>query len=168
MFKLLVLAVAAVPALYGCATRYQADGFTGGFSETQLDRNVFRVSFEGNGFTKVERAQDFALLRSAELTLKNGYTHFAIMDANASRDYVGSVAMPSQSYTTGSAWTTGGRTFGSAQTTTTPGPVINVSRPMVTNTIMLFNGRPDIPATIYDAKFVCGSLGKKYRASCGA
>ena len=38
-----------VAVLAGCATAYQPEGLTGGFDETQLDRNVFRVSFKGNG-----------------------------------------------------------------------------------------------------------------------
>src|SRR5437764_1386447 len=50
-----------------CATPYQRHGFTGGFSESQLDENVFRVNFRGNGYTSPERAADFTLLRSAEL-----------------------------------------------------------------------------------------------------
>lgn len=41
------------PALIaaGCATGYHARGLSGGFSETQLDENVFEVSFHGNGYT---------------------------------------------------------------------------------------------------------------------
>lgn len=55
--------------LEGCATSHQEKGFTGGYSETQLAPDVFRVNFAGNGYTSSERAQDFALLRAAELSL---------------------------------------------------------------------------------------------------
>ena len=50
--------------MQSCATTYQSEGLTGGFSETQLDENIFRVTFYGNGYTGKERVTDFALLRS--------------------------------------------------------------------------------------------------------
>ena len=70
--------------LGGCATSYQKSGFSGGFSETQLSENVWKVHFRGNAKTTMERATDFCLLRSAELTLENGYKYFAIVDENSS------------------------------------------------------------------------------------
>src|SRR5258708_35613196 len=48
MSMLLVLSVLS------CATGYHAHGLSGGFSETQLDENVFQVSFKGNGYTSRE------------------------------------------------------------------------------------------------------------------
>jgi len=48
VFGGLVLALLAA-----CATPYQSKGYTGGFSETQLDVNVFRVNFNG---TLIRRA----------------------------------------------------------------------------------------------------------------
>jgi len=65
--------------LTACATGYQSSGFTGGFKDTQLAPDVFRVSFSGNGFTSSDRVQDFALLRAAELTLANDARYFAVI-----------------------------------------------------------------------------------------
>jgi hypothetical protein len=70
--------------LAGCATNYQSRGWSGGYSETQLDENMFMVSFQGNGYTAMDRAIDFTLLRSAALTLENGYNYFATIEANSS------------------------------------------------------------------------------------
>ena len=64
-----IAAASASLVLVACATAYQPQSFSGGFSETQLDKNVFRVSFKGNGYTNAERAEEMALLRSAELAL---------------------------------------------------------------------------------------------------
>jgi hypothetical protein len=64
-------------SIQACATGYKSDGFVGGYSETQLDENVFKVAFRGNGYTRQDRAADFTLLRSAELALKSGYSYFA-------------------------------------------------------------------------------------------
>ena len=44
--------------LGGCATQYQPQGTTGGFTETQLDRNVFRVSFGANAYTSARQAEE--------------------------------------------------------------------------------------------------------------
>lgn len=52
----------------------------GGYSETQLDTNVFEVIFVGNSETPRSRANNFVLLRSAELAIKNGYKYFVVMD----------------------------------------------------------------------------------------
>jgi hypothetical protein len=67
----------AVALLTGCATTYKPQqGFSAGYSDTRLDINVFRVAFRSNAYTSAERAEDLALLRSAEITLQNGFTHF--------------------------------------------------------------------------------------------
>src|SRR4051812_5773181 len=46
----------------GCTTAYQKSGPDGGFSETRLDSNVFKVTFDGNGQTTPEEAAELALL----------------------------------------------------------------------------------------------------------
>ena len=84
--SLVLLNLFALTLLFGCATGYQSTGFSGGYEETQLSENMYEVSFRGNGYTRKKKAADFALLRCAELTLQNGYTHFAIIDKNASND----------------------------------------------------------------------------------
>jgi hypothetical protein len=160
-------AISLAVLLGGCATAYQPEGFSGGFSETQLDTNIFRVSFRGNGYTRAERAEELALLRSAELTLKNGFTHFAIIDSR-SREQLGTYTTPTQSYTTANATAYGNSAYGTARTTTYGGQTFMISEPSTTNTIMCFNGKPNIQALVYDAQFVCNSLGQKYGVVCGA
>lgn len=156
-----VFAFITVALLAGCATSYQAQSFSGGFSETQLDKNVFRVTFKGNGYTQSERAEDFALLRSAELTLKHGFTHFAIIDGRQSNDY-GVMTTPTQSYTTGSVTSYGNTAYGSAHTTTTGGQSFIIKKPSSTNTIVCFNGKPENGMFVYDAQFIYTSLTAKY------
>jgi len=55
-----LLSISAI--LSACATSYQKEGATRGYTETQLDTNVFQVSFRGNGYTEKQRASDFTLL----------------------------------------------------------------------------------------------------------
>ncbi len=77
------LVFVALLALAGCATGYRPENANGGYSETQIDRNVFRVTFKGN--IRVDQAQtnEMALLRSAEVTLANGFAWF-VTSGNAS------------------------------------------------------------------------------------
>jgi hypothetical protein len=164
-----VLTAVAVLLLAGCAiptptpTPYQPKGFSGGYSDVQLDKNVFRVSFRGNGFTSRDRAEELALLRSAELTLKSGFTHFIIVDGRSSSQY-GAFTAPTMSTTTGSTSLYGNTAFGSATTTTTGGQTFMVRKPSVTNTIVCFDGKPNVNALVFDAQFVFTSLAKKYEA----
>ena len=150
-----------VLVLCGCATTYQPKGFSGGFSETQLDTNVFRVAFNGNGYTGREKAEDYALLRSAELALQNGFTHFAILDSRAGTNY-STFRTPTQSTTTGTASVYGNTAYGSATTTTTGGQSFLVQKPSSTNTIFCFKGKPEGVFT-YDAAFLQRSLSQKYK-----
>lgn len=146
--------------LSACATTYQPQSFTGGFTETQLDKNVFRVSFQGNGYTARERAEDFTLLRSAELTLKNGFNYFVIVDGKSGTDY-SAFTTPTQSTTYGSANVYGNTAYGRATTTTTGGQTVVVQRPSSTNTIVCMNDKPE-GVFAYDAAFVYRSLSGKY------
>src|SRR5262245_65287639 len=79
-----ILVAFAAFLLSGCATSYQSNGFTGGYSETQLAPDVFRVAFRGNRYTSPEQARDFCMLRAAELALQHGFTHLARSEEHTS------------------------------------------------------------------------------------
>lgn len=159
--RFVLVLVAASFLLAGCATGYQARGFSGGFTETQLDTNVFRVTFNGNGYTAGDRAADFALLRCAELTLQRGYTHFAVVDARS--DVTASTyTTPKQTYTTATVNAYGNMAQGSAQTYTTGGQTFTAHMPSSTNTILLLHGKPDNGLFAFDAQFIYMSITQKY------
>lgn len=80
--------IAIAVLLAGCATPYTSDGLIGGFSEKQLEPEVWRVTFAGNGYTTPETAQTYWLYRAANLTLDNGYDGFQILsNINLVRGY---------------------------------------------------------------------------------
>lgn len=51
-----------------------------GYSEVQLSPTIVRVSFLASSSTRREAAEDFALLRSAEVALLRGHRYFVIRD----------------------------------------------------------------------------------------
>lgn len=168
MFKSFWIA-SLVLALTGCMTAYQPDGLTGGYTEVQLSENVWRVSFKGNGYTSRERAVDMALLRSADLTIQQGYNYFAFSDSKSRTDTVGVGTTPTTSYTTGSAYRSGNNIYGSATTTTTGGQTIFISTPTANNTVVMFKNKPEnVNGMVYSALFICDSLGKKYDVQCAS
>lgn len=154
------MSIAVVVLLTGCATAYQPQGATGGFSSSQLDENVFQVSFKGNGYTDRDKANDYALLRSAEIALEKGYSYFIIVDA---QQYA-----KNSTYTTPVTATTNisSNAYGSsytAKTTFSGGEAYNISRPRATNTIICFKDKPNVFS--YRAEFVVKSLKEKYGLS---
>ena len=65
-----------------CATTYKkASSLTGtGYSDSVLQQGMYEITFNGNSDTQVTTAQDYALLRAAEICLENGYQTFEIIN----------------------------------------------------------------------------------------
>jgi hypothetical protein len=146
--------------LTSCATQYTSSGFAGGYSDTQLAPDAFRITFSGNGFTSSERTQDFALLRAADLTLRHGFRYFAIINS-ASGGSTSSITLPGQSYTTASATGYGNSVYGSATTTYVPPTNIPIFKPNTGLLIRCFAERPE-GGYGFDAQFLSKSLRSKY------
>lgn len=161
-----LLGLAAIAAVVvGCATGYQPAGLAGGFTETQLDSNVWRVSFQGNGYTRGEKVEDFAMLRSAELALQNGFTHFAFLSSKTGGQAI-AITAPTTTYTTSNASVYGNNVSGTATSHTYGGGTTFVTAPSAQNLVMMFKGKPNVQGIVYDAQFICQSLGRKYEVVC--
>ena len=108
-----------------------------GYSDIKLDDNVFQIYFKGNYRTGMERVNDFALLRAAEVTLKNGCDYFAILDGNQYvKEYINSYNFSMIS---------------SAEIVRKPGMILK---------IRCFKEKPDVFA--YNAKNIVKNISKKY------
>ncbi len=153
-------AAAVVALAFGCATPYQSKAFRGGYSETRLAPDVFRIHFRGNAYTSSERAQDFAILRAAQLARERGFPYFAVINESSSSS-VHTFTTPGQSYSSGSAVVTGSTATYSGQTTHYPGQTVLMYKPQ---TGLLIRGFPERPQGIYtfDAAFLEQSLRDKY------
>lgn len=69
---------------YQPAVRGQHPG--GGYSETALGQGRYRVNFTGNSLTARDRVEGYLLYRAAELTVRDGYDWFLIVDRLTERD----------------------------------------------------------------------------------
>lgn len=151
----------------GCATPYKQSGLMGGFTETQLDENVYKVSFRGNGYTSGERAEELALLRSADLTMRKGYKYFVLADSNSDSKIASSYTAPVTSHSNSSAYAVGNTVYGSSTTTSYGGHTQYYVKPSTTNTVVMFREKPQATGLVYSAEFLCKSLARKYGAGCG-
>lgn len=155
-----VIALIAPLLLSACASTYTPKstppGFNGYF-DTQLGKNVFQAGFQGDGFDSRERVTDLALLRSAEVTLQNGFAYFVIVnmaDNSTGANYV------TPTTTTATARVVGSTAYGNASTY--GGQSFYITYPNTTNTIICFKEEPAIQGLVYDAKFVVASLKAKH------
>jgi hypothetical protein len=73
-------ALFAAGMLTACSTPYRPLNNGHGFSDEGQNTNEARVSFFGNGNTSSQKVLDFAMRRSAELTLEKGFSHFSVLD----------------------------------------------------------------------------------------
>jgi hypothetical protein len=148
-----------IGVLAGCATGYSSTNFTGGYSDTQLAPDVFRVKFNGNGYTSQERAQDFALLRAADLTQANGFTLFAVIN-ESDQSVQESYTTPGTINTYGSYNSNTG--YYSATSFYDPGVTYNFFKPRTGMLIRCFH---EVQPGIYtfNAAFIENSIRTKYK-----
>jgi hypothetical protein len=162
--RVLSILALLVGLLSGCVTPYQPKSFSGGYSESQLGTNMFTVTFQGNSNTSYELAADFCLLRSAEITLENGFRYFVVVESKKDfRDLL--LTRPTQSYTTWSAYASGNYAHGSAGTATSGGQTFFIATPGAENTILCFKEKPEVDGLVFDAEFVTKAMRKKYNMS---
>jgi len=153
--KLLLLAIVF---LTGCSTPYQPEGFRGGYTDLNIQDDIFQVYYRGNGYTKTQKIRNFALLRCSEVAIENGYSYFVVLEGEAMIDR-SSYTTPIQSNTTGQVYGYGY----SSQTIYSGGQTINISKPSVSMTIRCFKTKPDdFEGIIYDAEAVRANMRRNY------
>ena len=142
-----LIAAIALLSLFGCASGYKPNGlFNGGFSSTQLSANTFTVRFKGNEYTSPERAADFALLRSAEIADKHGFSWIEVLNEQASTT-TSSTGMP--------VFGAGGNVFG--------GSIVTEHEPEQTYKIRCHHDNIDDSPSLLKVSFLLQSLRSKYK-----
>lgn len=125
-------------ALAGCATDYQSQGFTGGYTDLMTAPDEAVVTFHGNGYTSVERVGAMAALRRAEITLQHGCRYFVLVNA-ANVSGSSCFTTPGVANTYGSAYGFGNFATGSATTIVTPPQTHTFFKPGIQMVIKMSN-----------------------------
>jgi len=129
--------------LSACATPYQAEGFLGGYSEIPLSADVYKIHVNANEDSSPATSNAIAFIRAAELSIKNGYDRFVVLDTSQySRSYK-QLVIPGKSTshtnTTGTVNTYGygGHVNANSRTNTTYTPPVyaNYSKPRTDLTV---------------------------------
>jgi hypothetical protein len=131
--------------LYGCATGYQPQDISGGFSEERITANRFLVGFSGNGYTSDARAVDLAGMRCAELAINHGFKYVIFLEGQTDQS-VDNVTVATVSATPYGA-------IGTAYST----PIL---KPNHSNLILCSD---DVPVRFSDKTFDAKDLFEKYK-----
>lgn len=100
--------------LCGCSPGYQREGtyggiHAGGYSDERIDQNTVIVRYNGGRNTSARATNTYLLLRSAEVTIENGYDYFVLVNMTTSpidldlltkQSYNGYVTSPPKAYPT--------------------------------------------------------------------
>lgn len=86
---IVMLSTAALLSACATATPYQpvakSNATSGGYTESKLAPDRFRVTFSGNSLTGRETVERYLLYRAAELTVAEGYDWFSLDDRQTDR-----------------------------------------------------------------------------------
>ena len=107
MKKILFLILASC-LVCSCATVYKRayESTSNGYFDTQLQDNIYEINFNGNELTNVKTAQDYALLRAAEVCLEQGFKTFTMINSSNNTE-TSSGAFTTYNYYTNRAHTSG-------------------------------------------------------------
>lgn len=150
---LALAACATTPTVYGPVQGQSAAGY----SEYRIEPGRYRVTFHGGAGAPAAQVSDYALLRAAEITLRDGYDWFRVTDRMGDIDRRGSRS--SLSIGTGSA--SYGRHsavgFGIGTSFDLSGG------PALTRSLEILLGRGPVPAGVdaYDASAVIREVGPR-------
>lgn len=154
-----ILIALCVLLVSACATPYQPRGALGGFTDTQLDKNTIRISFNGNAYAQRDSVENYVLYRSAEVTVEKGFDYFVVVDSSAEVKH-GAITTPGtyRSSTSAYAFSPG---YATATTTGTytPDQTVPFRKYGATVMIKMFNGqKPENLPNAYDARELKGYL----------
>ncbi len=76
----LTLGACATPTVYGPANPNGSMAAQVGYSEYKIENNRYRITFQGGQGAPQRQVVDYALLRAAEVTIRDGYEWFQVVN----------------------------------------------------------------------------------------
>lgn len=124
-----------------------------GFRSEQVDMITYRVEYQGERGESIRAAEEIGLVRTADLALSKGYSHFALVESESG----GRVATGPQAPTT----------FGAESSTVFMNShITETSSPNVRGMVRLYQGAPEGVTRVFDARSVCATYAPKYGVVC--
>lgn len=125
-----------------------------GYSDTKIQDGIYSVQFKGRSDTNVQRVSDFALLRSAELTLQGGDRYFTVLtEKNDSQRVTDSIPSEAPIGCVGRNCFTSFYTVWNTYTYSIPG---------IYFMIQTYKEKPSAQATVFDAQQVKDNIERQY------
>jgi hypothetical protein len=152
----LSLAACATPTVYAPSTGAPASV---GFSDYRIETGRYRVSCTGGGGAPMAQVADYALLRAAEVALRDGYDWFRVVD-RSDRTIGGGAGGPSVSLGVGSGGGGWGRRSG---VSIGVGTSFDLSGcPAFSRTLEVLAGKGPVPndRDVYDARDIVRVIGR--------
>ena len=166
MKKLLIFA--CIVLLSGCGSSRYDDGLRDpGYSESRITDNRYRINYSGDVRDTSDEVKDKALLRAAELTLRNDYDWFRVVNQETQQN---TTTTPVTTTTTSPTQQVV-RDCGPLGCTTTVTPAYTGTQIVTSREqdrfstsleIVMGDGRLDDPTTAYDASELRRSLAERY------
>ena len=161
MEKILLLTFISL-GLTACATAYKSNSFfnDGGFSETELQENIFKVSFRGNEFTKKDKVVDFTMLRAAEICSSRNMKYMIISNTSIENISTGYLPATINSNSYGMVNNYGNNSRYSSSTNTIVNPAVSLFDTASNLFVQCLDTKV---ANAWDTGFLSRSLKEKYQ-----
>ncbi len=126
-----------------CATTYDTEksNWTGGrgFSQEQLENDVWKIDFTGNTHTDTETRKKYILKKAAQIAIEGSYSFFKVIQSDTTKDISGSDATEESTKT---------RAPGRSKK-----PYIHTNT-FTTMTVKLLNKKEGVDGIVYDANLL--------------
>lgn len=153
----LSLAACATPTVYAPST---GAATSVGFTDYRIETGRYRVTYTGGGGAPMSQVADYALLRAAEVTLRDGYDWFRVVDRQDRTLGAGSGGRPRVSVGVGSGGGGWGRRSG---VSVGVGTSFDLSGgPAFSRTLEVMAGKGAVPKDrdVYDARDIVRVIGR--------
>lgn len=146
MKKNIIGLMVSIIMVSGCATTYDTEKshWTGsrGFSQEQLEKDIWQIKFTGNTHTDTETRKKYILKKAAQIAIEDSYSFFKVIQSDSSKDITGSDVTEENATT---------RMRGRSKK-----PYVHTNT-FTTMTVKLLNEKEGVDGTVYDANFLLNS-----------
>jgi hypothetical protein len=128
-----------------------------GYRSVELTSDVHRVTYRGDTLTSPELAEDFALLRSAEIALESGFPYLRVLERiDATSSITDTTTMPAMPVCDG---------YGECYTPPPTTITTTFTYPAFSFTVKLLRAASEDESFVFDARFLLYSLRRQHGIS---